>query len=420
MIRITKLLFFVLLAQSVQAQDSLWNRYPDMYKNPFRTVMGSSYVQVGGEVWLNGNTLNNDFLYKLYNRSDLSNDVIEANAQKTKMKNLVGGEVSWELAYHNLKYKVLKKDSLFWNLRYGFRDHTSANFSDVLFRLIGQGNKQYEGDTADASGFNFIKQRFDYFELGITKIFSNRSNLSVSVGPARGMRYSEVNGQRFSLYTESYGTGMYWDVNVNARLTPALESTLADFHGMGMSASVEFNGLLSANGAYSVGVKNFGFISWTADNYTKVDTFQYNGWNLPSWSDLNTEGAGQAAYDSVEQMFVPKKDSAVRSSSALPAYFYAAYTMKVGEKGAAGFKYDQVLFTEMLPRFTFSYQHFFKKFYTQSELVFGGYGRMNINQQLGYRVNRHTLMLKVYGLDGIIRPTQASGFGGALSYSVMF
>lgn len=422
MIRTIKLIALIgIFSSGVQGQtDSMWNLFPNTYKNPFRTVKQGNFLSVDADLWINSSTANNDILRRIYFKQDLDNETIQSNADDAKAKNLIGSETSWEVNYAHLSKPFLKKDSLHWTLKYGFRDHTGVSYSDVLFKLIAQGNKQYEGDTADASGFDFFKQRFDYFEFGVIKYFPNRSNLSVAVGPARGMRISQVTGQNFLLYTEPYGTGMFWDVDVNAKLTSGRQAGLDQIHGMGMTASAEYNGMLTPKGSYSVGIKNFGFVSWESNHYMKDDTFHYYGWNLPSWSDFNNPNAGQQAYDSIENIFKPTIDSNERSVEWLPAYVHADYTMLIGKKSALNFRYDQVLFTEMLPRFTVGYTYFGKCFYSKTDLAFGGYGRLNLNESVGMKFKKHYVAVRAYGLEAWVTPKISAGFGAGLSYAYSF
>ena len=315
-----------------------------------------------------------------------------------------------------LPYRI-PKDSLYWFVRYGFRDQGGVSYSDDLFRLIGLGNYEFQGDTANADGLSFQRSRYDYLDFGLIKYFPNRSNLSVSLGVTRGIRLIDLKANQLSVYTEEYGTSTNWAIDMNARLTPALEQTLADYHGMGAQISADYKGLLGPEGAYAVGIHNLGFVRWKGSEYTKKANFTYDGWYIPDWNDL--EGNGKEAFDSVAALFRPDSTGFTKTRF-LPAYAYAEYTMKFRKRQAVTFRFDQVFNQVMTPRITVEHLFFWSRFYTTTRLSFGGYGRFNWTQDIGYQRGRHLFHLQLYGIDGYIVPSKSSGLGAGFRYGINF
>ncbi len=397
--------------------DTLWNRFSHFYNHPFRSAKPSSFLQVEADYHVDATFANNVFLWKVSTKQYLDNDLIRQNADRARAKNLFGIDNSFSVSYYNFDKGFLKKDSLYWFVRYGFRDQGGVSYSDDFFRLIGLGNYEFQGDTANADGLSFQRSRYDYLDFGLIKYFPNRSNLSVSLGVTRGIRLIDLKANQLSVYTEEYGTSTNWAIDMNARLTPALEQTLADYHGMGAQISADYKGLLGPEGAYAVGIHNLGFVQWKGSEYSKKANFTYDGWYIPDWNDL--EGNGKEAFDSVAALFRPDSTGFTKTRF-LPAYAYAEYTMKFRKRQALTFRFDQVFNQVMTPRITVEHLFFWSRFYTTTRLSFGGYGRFNWTQDIGYQRGRHLFHLQLYGIDGYIVPSKSSGLGAGFRYGINF
>jgi len=400
-------------------QDSLWNKFPNFFDHPFRSVKAKSMVAVEGSYYVDASTANNSLLWKLARRQELSNELIAENADRTNVKNMIGIDNRYSLTYYNLNKGFLKKDSLHYLIRYGFNDHAGASYSDDFFRLIGQGNAYFEGDTADGNGLVFKRSRYDYIDFGLIKFFPNRSNLSVSVGVARGIRMIDLDGRRFSVYTAPYGTSTDWDIDLTARLTPGDQQGFGNVHGMGMQISIDYKGLLGPDGAYAVGVRNLGFISWKGTQYTKTAKFNYDGWYVPDFEVFQDPDAGRNAYDSIASEFQPDS-TGFKSTEMLPSLIYAEYSMRLNGKQSLTFRFDKVMNTPMIPRFSLGYTYFFGDFYGTSSIMTGGYSRLNVSQELGYQKGKHFVKALFYGLQAWATPHKAGGLGGGLGYTYSF
>jgi|GEM_PF-2464570 len=420
MTRTIKTLLLVVLPLTTWAQqDSLWNKFPVFFDSPFRTVKANSMVAIEGNYFIDASTANNALLWKLGLQDDLSKELIDENAGRVKAKNMIGIDSRFSLTYYNLNKAFMKHDSLHYLIRYGVIDHAGASYSDDFFRLIGQGNAVFEGDTANGNGLVFKRARFDYIDFGLIKFFPNRSNLSVAVGIARGMRMIDMDGRRFSVYTAPYGTSTDWDIDLTARLTPGDHQGLASVNGMGMQISAEYKGLLGADGAYAVGVRNLGFIAWKGSEYTKTDKFTYDGWDVPDFGTFQDPDAGRNSYDSIASEFQPDS-TGFKSTEMLPGYIYGEYSMRLMGKQSLTFRFDKVLNTPMVPRVSVGYTYFFGNFYGTSSVMTGGYSSFNITQEVGFQKGKHFVKAKFYGIQAWATPHKSGGMGGGLGYTYSF
>ncbi len=405
---------FTAAAQS----DTSWNKFDVFFKNAYRTSWPERVLQVDGSAWGDGTSLGNSLLGSLFLRENITNEKVNRAADQQKAKNLVGAQTEVNIRYYDLSSAVLKQDSLHWFVQYGYRDHLGISYSDDLFRLLGQGNKVFAGDTANGNGLNVKKIRFDYIQFGLIKRFANRSNLSVSVGPARGMRLIDVDGRYLSVFTEQYGTYLDWNVDVNARLSGAYgQQGIQHINGMGAVMSAEFNGMIAGTGAYSVGVENLGFIRYQGKHLSKNAQFRYNGWYIPDFGALSDPDAGQQAYDSIVSVFTPTETN-INKSTLLPARVYAGITIQVKANSCVQVEFDKYINTPMMPRFSVSYMRFGKRYYSATRLAFAGYSRLSVHQHVGYNFGRHQVGILLYGLEGWVLPSRATGMGGMLSYGI--
>ncbi|MBI1223111.1 MAG: hypothetical protein GC180_10950 [Bacteroidetes bacterium] len=417
MTKVIKTLCLVLFPMGVLGQqDSLWNLFPEFYAHPFRTVKAQSMINAEASNVLDASTANNALLWRLSRQADLNNALINENASRVQSKNLLGVDNEYALSWYNLNSGFCKRDSLHYFVRYGLIDRGGASYSGDFFKLLGLGNKAFEGDTAFAGGLDFRRSRFDYLDFGLIKFFPNRSNLSVSVGVTRGLRFLDVQAPRLQVYTAPYGTSTDWDINVNAKLTPGNKQTLQYVNGMGAQVSADFKGLLGPDGAYAMGVHNLGFMQWSGAQYTKDTSFTYNGWSIPSLNSLNKPNSGQNAFDSISSQFWPDSSS-FKKVQWLPAYLYASYTMKLFGKQSLEFRFDKVINTPMLPRVSVAYTYFFGKMYGSTRLSTGGYSRLAVTQSFGLRIRNHCIRVQLYGIQAWPMPHKSAGIGGGIGYT---
>ncbi|MDX5320049.1 MAG: hypothetical protein LPK45_03140, partial [Bacteroidota bacterium] len=391
-------------------------QYPEFFQHPFRNVKPESFIRLSGQNTVDASTVNNALLWKLSTKQDLDRELIDENAERAQTGNLLGVDNRYNLTYYHLNKGFLRKDSLHWFVQYGFVDHGGVSYSGDFFKLIGQGNAVFQGDTAFAGGLDFRRSRFDHLSFGVMYFFPNRSNVSFSIGPARGMRFIDVQSPKFRVYTAPYGTETEWDVDVTARLTPGDRQTMAFNNGNGAQLSFDFQGLVSPEGAYAFGVHNFGFMQWRGSEFTKDTAFSYDGWNIPDFDEFTRPDAGRNAYDSIAGAFLPDSNG-FNSMAWLPAYLYASYTMKFRERGAFTFKFDKVMFSPMLPRVTVGYTHFFKKLYSTTTVSTGGYSRFSLNQSFGFRWGNHAVQVQLFGVHAWPLPHRLSGLGAGVSYA---
>lgn len=417
MTRIIKTLFvFFIPVLSFAQQDSLWNHFPSFFDHPFRTEKAKPFIVLEGSYSQEASGANNALLWRLGTKQRLGRDLIAQNADRAKLKNLMAFDARGSVSYYNLNKGFMKNDSLHLFFRYGFVDHAGASYSDEFFRLVGQGNKAFEGDTADGNGFVLNRSRFDYFDIGLIRFFPNRSNLAVSLGVTRGMRFADVDGSRLTVYTAEYGTSTFWDIDVNAKLTPGKEQSYFDVHGFGLQLNLEYKGLLGPDGAYAVGARNLGFVSWSGKEYIKKDTFTYNGFYAPDFASFN--GSGNS-FDSMANEFRPDSMT-LKSAILLPAYVYAEYTMKLYGKQSLTFRFDKILNTPMVPRVSVSYTYFCGNWYGITRVSTGGYSRFNLSQELAYTKGKHFVKAMFYGIQAWAFPKKAAGLGGGIGYALSF
>lgn len=409
----------LLSAYTLSAQhDTSWNAYPMFYNHPFRTVKQGSFGLLKGGAWLDANAADNRLLVNVYLKKDLDHDLIKENADKQGAKNLAGSDNNVELSYYALGQKALGRDSLHWFASYGIRDFSGATFSEDLFRLIGLGNKFTEGDTADGNNFRLIRQRYDYLRGGLIWYFPDNSNLSISLGMARGMRLIHVHAKELSLYTAPYGQYMNWNVDIKAKFNRDNEATYGDVNGIGAFIGAEYNRLISG-GAFTAGINHLGFMRWfQGRSFTKDTTFTYNGWYVPLFTDLQAD-AEQDGADSIKRIFSPQRVDG-SFTKALPADFFIRYTFKIGKRSALSLQAEQTFFSPMQTLFSGSYYYFGKRFMSVSTLQAGGFGSYNMVQEFAFLAGKSAISVRISGIEGIVAPAFNGGAGGQIAYSYSF
>lgn len=111
--------------------------------------------------------LNNGMLNRFLFGGAISNDVIQANHDKQKTLNRGGAILSGNLMYTDLKVNLFKNAKIGYGIQYGYSQVSSLTYTDHLYDLVFQGNKNYANVDMRLTGTTVRNMAFQKIGFGL-------------------------------------------------------------------------------------------------------------------------------------------------------------------------------------------------------------------------------------------------------------
>ncbi len=196
--------------------------------------------------------------------------------------NRIGGEFSTEIYYRHTPDSMFKRKNWSWFTGVKNIDHVHSKFPRDLFEVYFRGNKNYEGKTADFSGFNYLLLKYQQVQFGLSKLILKDSAIfeaGAAVGFNMGQQLFRFESGKIDLYTENFGT--YFDVNasVDIHASDSLHKNFGAFNGFGISTDLFFNATIREKHQLFFKISNLGFIRWN-DHSAEINadtSFRFEG-----------------------------------------------------------------------------------------------------------------------------------------------
>lgn len=229
---------------------------------------------------INSTAITNKFIRTFSNGGYISNDIKDKVAQRLRSSNVLGGAAKLGFTYSVIPKKYNTPVFSFSLFDRGYYD---LKFSKDLFRTIFDGNKHYEGQTAEIGHFQLNNLRYQQFQFGLKWRGDNlHGSYGFSFSVLNGERNMTVNIPTADLFTSV--NGMYLDFNISLKAHQT-DPTMQDFFtqsGMGLSTYFFYEMPYvsgSRYGKFKIEISDLGFIRWKANSfyYTADSTFHYDG-----------------------------------------------------------------------------------------------------------------------------------------------
>lgn len=248
--------------------------------------------------YLNSNTINDDFVKAFYRGEYLNEDLKTRAMERMKAINRLGGMARVGFTY---SFQMRQRPGLpIFSLSVFDRSHLDLKFSDDLFRLIFFGNKQFEGSTADLSGFHYEFLRYQQFRFGW---HWKGDDYHGSYGAAISLLSGEQNTWMHVPYAalSTAGNGESLDLNVYMNVYQSDPSARKFFsqQGSGLSADLFYEmpyTFWKHKGRIRAEIKDLGYIHWNGrSRHISADSvYHYDGVSVDDLFNLDSLGTFDA------------------------------------------------------------------------------------------------------------------------------
>lgn len=268
-------LIFPFYGFSQSADTEKWNRFPNLYDNPYKTFQAKSIIGLKTSVHSSTNGISNDFIYPFLLGDKLEKAVIDNTLDRKGRKNL-SFEGNYEMSFVNLKSKVLSRKNIHWYLKAGQNQQAQLNANTEAMNLV------FKGNTGPG--------RYEFENCSFYNASTNKLGGGIYLHEDKKARPYNLSFGLYAIQVQSYGNietknGNYYEGNedsfligVNYNAAFAGDKKLSG-DGLGLGAEIMFNQKLTTKTNWGFSLENFGFASFnnSATTYSGTGEYMFDG-----------------------------------------------------------------------------------------------------------------------------------------------
>jgi len=419
-INLLVVVIFIKTPDLLIAQDSLSINSNSISDILTRTDQPHVYDNKGViRLWANaysqGNSVPSEFINAFIFPDFITEDMKSNAFSNLKNQNRFGAEFNRGVELGFAPDSIWRSEGKQLTFRYKNSTLFGTSFGKDIFKLIFNGNKQFQGATAILDDTRLQSISFETLEFGFLKTNYN-SLFSVHIGLVKGNAFSSVDLRNGSLYTSPNGDliDLAWQGDY---MQSSGGNRLKDNPSVGASLSLNFIQKLNDKWIFKESLQDLGFVVWSSSTRTsKIDTsFSFTGIQLGSLLDISDSTI--VLGDSLENK-VLGNDIRQTSMIALPTLitFDVVRILKNRITLGAGIKYRYMPGFIPLTEANIS-KGFGKNRSIKFTLAYGGFGQLQSGlSAVVFSNHHHSLRIGTVFNEGFISPSSLSGAGIQIHY----
>ena len=365
------LLFLSALSLSAQEPHLLPSLFPDSAKTKNTVLFTSDFIFAS-------NAITNELVKEYFLNGFITDEMKDGVTKHLDSKNRFGGDFSTELYFRH------KPDSMFcrrnWSWFIGLKniDHINSTFPRDLFEVYFRGNKNYAGQTADFSGFNYLLLKYQQLQFGLSKSFKNHTasyEAGAAVGLNVGQQLLRIQAPTATLYTEQIGEYLDLNSEIEIHTSDSLHKNFGSFNGFGLSTDLFFKTTVNKKHFFSARISNLGFIRWNNRSAeVRSDTsFRFEGIEVTKLFDLfDTVRTSITSDSAITQSFLTNRKYN-SYTLLLPAKIEVHYQMITGVHSRVGIGANHILHADYLPLGFLNFDYLWTTNLIGINISYGGY-----------------------------------------------
>jgi len=198
------------------------------------SILNNRSIHVSSLNSFTTNTLNNELLSKFIYGGEITNNILNDNAQK--QFNILGGELEQSLNYFEGSF-LNKYPNLGLTFSLSDVNFAAASYKPSVFDLAFRGNSPYLGDTLDLS---YLRGQYTHYQNYGLGIYDKRTQSYIRLGFLVGNRSLRLQSSETYFHTSETADNMYLETNLFGYYTPS-DSNSQYFTGQGYGFALEVN-----------------------------------------------------------------------------------------------------------------------------------------------------------------------------------
>jgi hypothetical protein len=371
--RFSLVLFALLFGGLLKAQS---------FQNYFSDTIQRLNIEAQANYFYGSNGVSNKFINHFITGDRIEKEDKAEAYKNLKPTNIFGADLNFNLNAEIPFDTLLGKSNMSLVVGLEMVEHADVKFTDDLFKLAFDGNKQFAGTFAELGGTNVNYFSYQQFNIGYIKYKKQQGKIA-----REGVKFSIIKAQehiaitipRGKLYTEQYGRDIDLDVNYIYNSSDTLNKGLGAFNGYGVSTDLFSEFYLKNKDKITVQVNDLGFIQWNKKSIQiEADSvFNYNGIEIDNVFDLNDSLVSDISQDSLLNLITTDKSKG-GYSIALPTLINVFYTKQLNDKIKIDIGAQYKILANYVPLvYSNIYYYFNPSFVAQTHISYGGYGLFN-------------------------------------------
>jgi len=392
-----------------------WNRFPNLYDNPYNSFQAKSIISLRASVMLSTNGISNDFIYPFLFGDKLEKAIINNTLDREGRKNL-SFDANYEMSFVNLKSKVFSRKNIHWYLKAANTQRAQANVNNDAMNIVFKGN---------TSQSRYFFDNCNYYNLT-----SNKLGGGVYIHEDKKERPYNLSFGIFAIQVQNYGNietknNNYFEGNEDSFLVGVnYEASFAGSNklsgeGLGIGGELTFNQKLTVKSNWGFSVENFGFASFNkkANTYSGNGNYRFDGVYIADVNRLSESNYFENQLDSFTNPLINQKEN--QDKTILIAPVSRIYLVTHLQSG-----YYQIALrhrgTKSLPIAELRYFNFLNR-----ALLFGAtigtVGNYYLNTDINWSIkSRLFLQVGIAHLESIILPKKFGGLGANAALQFVF
>jgi hypothetical protein len=352
------------------------------FQNYFADTIQRINIETQASYFYGSNGVSNKFLNHFITGGRIEKeDKLEAY-KNLKSTNIFGADLNFSLNAEIPFDTLFGKSNMSLILGVEMVEHADIKFTDDLFKLAFDGNKQFAGTSAQLGGTNIHYFNYQQFNIGYIKYKKQHGKVareSVKFSIIKAQEHIAITVPRGQFFTEQFGRDIALDVNYIYNSSDTLNKGLSAFNGYGVSTDLFSEFYLKNKDKITVQVNDLGFIQWNKKSIQiEADTiFNYDGIDIENVFDLNDSLVSDISSDSLLNLISTDKSKG-GYSIALPTSINVFYTKQFNAKIKVDLGAQYKILANYVPLvYTNIYYYFNPSFVAQTHFSYGGYGLFN-------------------------------------------
>ena len=352
------------------------------FQHYFPDTLQKTNIAFQGNFFYGSDGMSNQFMNKFIVGGKIQDGEKQKAYKQLKPNNTFGADLNTSIQAEIPFDTLFGKTSLSLVVGVEMVEHVDVNFTEDLFKLTFEGNKQFAGEFAELGGVGF--NYFSYQQLNIGFINYKKQHGKIA---KEGIQFSILQAKehmaikipRGTLFTEELGKEIELDVDYIYNSSDTANRSFFAFNGYGVSTDLFSEFYLKNNDKITVQVNDLGFIQWNQQSIQlEADSiFNYDGVDIDNIFDLNDSIVSSISRDSLIELISSKKNKQAYAI-ALPTSFNVFYTKQLNSKIKMNLGVQHKILANYFPMIYGNMYYYFNPTFTvQTHFSFGGYGLFN-------------------------------------------
>jgi len=363
-----------------------------------------------------GSVLNNSFLRKSIYGGSIDKELIDENfARLAHGPNHIGNTVDFAVQYRRFTGQLFGMKDIGFSVAFEWHLHNDFDFTDDLYLLVMNGNKDFAGKTADLSDTKFNYLKYSQIKLGLFKEHpENHSEFGFQLALNLGNQFEEFEAHHAHLNTDVDGKSIELSGDFDYLESGYIGRNDGMVQGYGAGLDLFYEIEKYQHYQFKIDVANIGFIVWNKKSleYKKEEHLVFEGIEIDNIFDMHDDAMNTNVVDSLHDYIIANGERGAHMTYT-PLELDVLYQYYFTNNVSATARFRHKIFGLYSPYYQLgATYHIKEKYHIGADINYGGYTKLNFGMSLCIEISDNfVLNLRSRYISGFYG-SKFSGIGG--------